>query len=96
MFIIRSNKCDAFATHLRRKTEKMKREILIKKGRTGKGVYYTLNPIYKGDIRGHKWVINGSVRQRGASLIINSNLLLSVNPEMFEEKYVCKERGCLL
>jgi hypothetical protein len=46
---------------------------------------------------GHKWVINGSMRQkRGASLIINSNLLLSVNPEMFEEKYVCKEKGCLL
>ena len=30
------------------------REILIKKGRTGKGVYYILNQAYKGDIRGHK------------------------------------------
>ncbi|MBU4369999.1 putative DNA binding domain-containing protein [Patescibacteria group bacterium] len=32
----------------------VRREILIKKGRTGKGVYYILSPIYKGDIRGHK------------------------------------------
>ena len=30
------------------------KEILIKKGRTGKGVYYVLNPAYKGDIRGQK------------------------------------------
>jgi len=46
---------------------------------------------------GHKWVINGSMRQkRCASLIINSNLLLSVNLEMFEEKYVCKEKEGLL
>jgi len=30
------------------------KEILIKKGRTGKGVYYVLNPVYKGDIRGQK------------------------------------------
>jgi len=29
-------------------------DILIKNGRTGKGVYYSLNPTYKGDIRGHK------------------------------------------
>ena len=28
--------------------------ILIKSGRTGRGVYYSLNPTYKGDIRGHK------------------------------------------
>ena len=28
--------------------------ILIKRGRTGRGVYYILNPTYKGDIRGHK------------------------------------------
>jgi len=28
--------------------------ILIKSGRTGRGVYYILNPTYKGDIRGHK------------------------------------------
>ena len=32
----------------------VEREIFIKIGRTGKGVYYTLNPIYKGDIRGRK------------------------------------------
>jgi len=25
--------------------------ILIKSGRTGRGVYYSLNPTYKGDIR---------------------------------------------
>ena len=30
--------------------ELVKREILLKKGRTGKGVYYILNPVY----RGHK------------------------------------------
>jgi hypothetical protein len=28
--------------------ELVKREILLKKGRTGKGVYYTLNPVYRG------------------------------------------------
>lgn len=28
--------------------------ILIKSGRTGRGVYYSLNPIYKGDKRGQK------------------------------------------
>ena len=27
---------------------------MIKSGRTGRGVYYRLNPTYKGDIRGHK------------------------------------------
>jgi len=27
---------------------------MIKSGRTGRGVYYILNPIYKGDIRGQK------------------------------------------
>ena len=32
--------------------------ILIKKGRTGRGVYYTLNPTYKGDIMGHKICLN--------------------------------------
>ncbi|RLF34113.1 MAG: hypothetical protein DRN08_04930 [Thermoplasmata archaeon] len=32
----------------------VRREILIKVGRTGKGVYYVLNPAFKGDIRGHK------------------------------------------
>ena len=32
----------------------VEREIFMKIGRTGKGVYYTLNPIYKGDMRGHK------------------------------------------
>jgi len=32
----------------------IKRKILIKKGRTGRGVYYVLNTSYKGDIRGHK------------------------------------------
>ena len=32
----------------------IKRDIFIRKGRTGKGVYYILNSIYKGDIRGHK------------------------------------------
>lgn len=26
----------------------VRREVLFRKGRTGKGVYYTLNPIYKG------------------------------------------------
>ncbi|MBU3958133.1 MAG: helix-turn-helix domain-containing protein [Nanoarchaeota archaeon] len=30
------------------------RGVFIKTGRTGKGVYYTLNPEFKGDIRGHK------------------------------------------
>jgi len=34
--------------------ELVRLEILIKNGRTGKGVYYSLNPIYKGDIRGHE------------------------------------------
>ena len=29
-------------------------EILIKSGRTGRGVYYILSPSYKGDTRGHK------------------------------------------
>ena len=29
-------------------------EILIKSGRTGRGVHYALNSSYKGDIRGHK------------------------------------------
>ena len=28
--------------------------ILIKSGKTGRGVYYRLNPTYKGDIRGHE------------------------------------------
>ncbi len=32
----------------------IKKGIFIKIGRTGKGVYYTLDNIYKGDIRGHK------------------------------------------
>ncbi len=32
----------------------VKRGIFVKIGRTGKGVYYILKPIYKGDIRGHK------------------------------------------
>ncbi|MCK4730869.1 MAG: hypothetical protein KAT65_00295, partial [Methanophagales archaeon] len=32
--------------------------ILIKCGRTGRGVYYRLNPTYKGDIRGHKGTRN--------------------------------------
>ncbi len=32
--------------------------ILIKSGRTGRGVYYSLNPTYKGDIRGHKGTRN--------------------------------------
>jgi hypothetical protein len=27
---------------------------MIKSGRTGGGVYYSLNPTYKGDIRGHE------------------------------------------
>jgi len=27
---------------------------MIKSGRTGRGVYYSLNPTYKGDIRGHE------------------------------------------
>ena len=31
----------------------VKRDIFSRKGITGKGVYYTLNPAYKGDIRGH-------------------------------------------
>ncbi len=32
----------------------IKRGIFIRTGRTGKGVYYTLNPAFKGDIRGQK------------------------------------------
>jgi len=32
--------------------------ILIKSGRTGRGVYYRLNPTYKGDIRRHKGTRN--------------------------------------
>ncbi|MFH1127404.1 MAG: ATP-binding protein [archaeon] len=32
----------------------VKRSIFIRTGRTGKGVYYTLNPSFKGDIRGQK------------------------------------------
>ena len=33
-------------------------EILIKSGRTGRGVHYVLNPTYKGDTRGHKGTQN--------------------------------------
>ncbi|NOQ55546.1 MAG: hypothetical protein GQ477_01935 [Nanohaloarchaea archaeon] len=32
----------------------VKQNIFLRKGVTGKGVYYTINPTYKGDIRGHK------------------------------------------
>jgi len=32
--------------------------ILIKSGRTGRGVHYVLNPTYKGDTRGHKGTKN--------------------------------------
>ena len=31
----------------------VKKFIFIQKGITGKGVYYMINPAYKGDIRGH-------------------------------------------
>jgi len=39
--------------------------ILIKSGRTGRGVYYSLNPTYKGDIRGHETMsIMNSLKSR--------------------------------
>ena len=42
--------------------------ILIKSGRTGRGVYYSLNLTYKGDIRGHETMsIMNSLKSRQIS-----------------------------
>jgi hypothetical protein len=57
--------------------------IRIKSGRTGRGVYYRLNPTYKGDIRGHEtynrgfskaWCVDTNRRKKRQEIYFSGNI----------------------